>query len=51
MLLTRPFKVAVTVVLPAATAVATPEALIVAAAGFEDAQVAVVVESFAVPSL
>jgi hypothetical protein len=46
-----PLRVAVTVVEPAATAVATPDALIVATVGFELVQVAVVVTFPVVPSL
>lgn len=45
------FTVAVMPVLPTATAVTVPDALMVAALGFEDAQDAVVVRSREVPSL
>jgi hypothetical protein len=45
-----PLSVAVIVVLPSATAVARPEAAIVAIAGLEEVQVAVVVMSRVVPS-
>lgn len=45
-----PLSVAVIVVVPSATAVARPEALMVATAAFEDAQVAVEVMSRVLPS-
>ena len=50
-LLLMPFSVAVTVVVPAASAVANPDALTVATVGFELVQVAVVVTFPVVPSL
>lgn len=50
-LLVMPLNVAVIFVVPMATAVARPDALIVATAGFEDDQVAVPVRYCELPSL